>query len=222
MPDTTTIMRVSPFNVRKAIFATLVVTLTMLAALLAGVEKASAYPGTYVKDITKTAKQDSSEYWHTWFAQNGAGNSWVSTRLYLSNNAEGPYYQPNSYSIHYGLNWGGKAYGDGALAAVMAHEMAHHVQKLAGILDMQAQGQLYTVHTELQADCLAGVYMNDAYWDGMLDGNDLGQARTMFYKSGDDLPVDHADHHGSGKQRLDWFDYGWKTGDPTKCAAALG
>jgi len=188
-----------------------------------GVEKASAYPGTYVEDIATTAKQDASKYWYNWFADNGSADSWVTPRLYLYNGYDGPYYSSDDYGINYSADWEmGIDYGDGAIAAVMAHEVGHHVQELAGILDMKAGGQLYTVHTELQADCLAGVYMADAYWDGMLDNNDYQQARNWMYNAGDGRPVDDAWHHGSGQQRLDWFDYGWDTEDPTKCAAALG
>jgi hypothetical protein len=186
-----------------------------------GVEKASAYPGTYVKDITATAKQDASKYWYNWFAHNGYAGSWVTPRLIQYNNSDDPYYQKYNYTIYWGLYWDGKKYGDGALATTMAHEVGHHVQKLVGILDLKDGGQLYTVQTELQADCFAGVYMADAYWDGMLDKNDFGQARNAIYHYGDELPVDDANHHGTGPQRLAWFEYGWRTGDPTKCAGAL-
>jgi predicted metalloprotease len=202
-----------------------------------GVEKASAYPGEYVEDIAATAKQDASEYWYKWFADNGSADSWVDPDLYWVYNhpvsvpcgesgvhypEEGPMYCSADMGIYYTVNWGGNDYGDGAIAAVMAHEVGHHVQNLAGILAMKAGGQLYTVHTELQADCFAGVYMADAYWNGMLDGNDIDQARDWMYHAGDEKPVDDADHHGSGQQRLDWFNYGWDTEDPTECAAALG
>jgi uncharacterized protein len=64
-----------------------------------------------------------------------------------------------------------------AHAYVLGHEYGHHVQDLAGNLDTAsgetgAQGR--SVRTELQADCLAGVWAHHATQTGYIV--DLGPA----------------------------------------------
>ena len=64
-----------------------------------------------------------------------------------------------------------KAPGDFARAYVIAHEVGHHVQNLMGISDRAAQaeqsagrggGNHVSVQVELQADCFAGVWAQQA------------------------------------------------------------
>src|SRR2546421_1755778 len=77
--------------------------------------------------------------------------------------------------------------GDGvgrmALAYVLAHEYAHHVQHLTGLGDsleqVAAQGvalQRISVTYELQADCLAGVWAASVYPPGALHPVEMGRA----------------------------------------------
>ena len=67
------------------------------------------------------------------------------------------------------------AYGDFAIAYVIAHEIGHHVQNQMGILEevhqaraqvSEVRGNQLTVRLELQADFLAGVWAH--YADKML------------------------------------------------------
>jgi predicted metalloprotease len=79
------------------------------------------------------------------------------------------------------------------VAAVVAHEMGHHVQNLVG------SRLTYSVQKELEADCFAGVYMAYAHWDGWLDNGDVNEAYEMFGAIGDELDVYHDAHHGTGQ-----------------------
>ena len=110
-----------------------------------------------------------------------------------------------------------RPFGDFAAAMVVGHEWGHHVQDLLGILNYRTTGQLKTIQTELQADCLAGVWANSVYYQGLLEAGDVEEAARVAYALGDDLPWDHADAHGTPQQRAQWFMYGYNTGDASKC-----
>jgi uncharacterized protein len=123
------------------------------------------------------------------------------------------------------------AYGDFAVAYVIAHEVGHHVQKLLGILDeVQSQRQQMnqrnanemTVKLELQADFLAGFWAHHA--DKMfkiLEAGDFEEALRAAGAVGDDaiqmktqgriVPDDFT--HGTSEQRMAWFRKGFNTGD---------
>ena len=194
-----------------------------------GIEKASAYPGPYVEDIAETAWQDSNRFWHSFFVDSGYADRWGPANLYwvydepvnipCGNEVlypeQGPVYCGMDWGIYYQVDFLAKEYGDGAVAAVVAHEMGHHVQNLLG------SHKRYTVQNELEADCFAGVYMASAYWDGMLDKGDVNEAYEMFGAMGDELDVYHDAHHGTSQERQEWFERGWNTEDPTQCGVAL-
>jgi uncharacterized protein len=87
--------------------------------------------------------------------------------------AMGPFYCPSDQGIYLDTSFFKQmesqmgAGGDFAYAYVIAHEVGHHVQNLAGIADQvrklqarssQADGNRLQVGMELQADCFAGVW----------------------------------------------------------------
>jgi predicted metalloprotease len=114
--------------------------------------------------------------------------------------------------------------GDFALALVVAHEWAHHVQAQNGGFLVTATGgdaantgdpTLYTIEIELQADCLAGVWAQDAEVRGWLETGDVEEAVSLSLEVGGDLPgtsVYDLYAHGSGEQRADAFLAGYYDG----------
>ena len=122
--------------------------------------------------------------------------------------------------------------GDFAQAYVIAHEIGHHVQNQLGISnDVQSKRGLVSereynklsVRMELQADFLAGVWAHHmARYAGILDEEDIREAVNAAQAIGDDRIQTQAQGyvvpekftHGSSEQRVRWFLYGLKTGNP--------
>lgn len=98
--------------------------------------------------------------------------------------------------------------GDYAAAAVIAHEWGHLVQNLIGIFGTG----LPTVLTELQADCLTGIYTISVDNRGLLDIEDVNEAARILFLFGDDLPLMHPNAHGSPQMRHDSFVSGFTQG----------
>lgn len=109
--------------------------------------------------------------------------------------------------------------GDFSVAYVVAHEFAHSLQAELGIL--QPDVLVYpTVRTELHADCWAGVWANDADYEGILDDGDIEEALQTTLDLGD-YAVDHPLHHGTPEQRSDAFMVGYQSGIPDDCEPYL-
>jgi predicted metalloprotease len=103
--------------------------------------------------------------------------------------------------------------GDFAVAYVLAHEYGHSVQKQVG---STAQAN---IAFELQADCYAGSWAGDADTRGLLEEGDLEEGITALYTLGD-LKGTHwadPDAHGTAKERIDTFEFGFRSG-ARKCA----
>jgi uncharacterized protein len=122
-----------------------------------------------------------------------------------------------------------------AQAYVITHEIGHHVQNLLGILPkvQQAQQSMGTsqrnaaqVRIELQADCFAGVWANHSQqkWK-FLEQGDIEAALQTASAIGDDrlqkqaqgYVVPDSFTHGSGAQRMQWFQTGFKSGSVNDC-----
>lgn len=128
-----------------------------------------------------------------------------------------------------------KAPGDFAQAYVIAHEVAHHVQNVVGVLPAvqrrraglsQTEGNQLTVRIELQADCYSGVWARRIEErERVLEEGDLDEALRAAYAVGDDVlmrmsgrRVDESKFtHGSAEQRARWFKIGVQAGDIGAC-----
>jgi predicted metalloprotease len=96
----------------------------------------------------------------------------------MAKSAMGPFYCPADQRVYIDLGCYDQlknrfhAPGDVAQAYVIAHEVGHHIQTLAGISGKvhaackklsQKEGNKLSVQQELKADCLAGTWANYAY-----------------------------------------------------------
>jgi predicted metalloprotease len=98
----------------------------------------------------------------------------------------------------------------GGVAAIVAHEFGHHVQHSIGIADPKVSRQ------ELQADCLAGVWMRSAVASGELTARDVKDGRRALRALGDTKMLSRL-HHGTPAERTRWFDRGYASGDAYRC-----
>jgi predicted metalloprotease len=152
----------------------------------------------------------------------------------------GPFYCPADRGVYLDTRFfdalsrrTGVRLGDLAQAYVVAHEVAHHVQALLGILgSVHAEDQrdpggrnARSVRLELQADCLAGVWKHSSYQRGQVSQEDIADALRAAAGVGDDftqlratgtiVPEDRT--HGSSAQRQQWLTTGFEQGRPGAC-----
>lgn len=157
----------------------------------------------------------------------------------FAQSAMGPFYCPLDEKVYIDLGFYDElksrfgAEGDFAQAYVLAHEVGHHLQHLAGTDAQvrQAQGtnpgqaNELSVRMELQADCFAGVWANSTQKRDILSPGDVDEAMAAAAAVGDDriqqqtgqrVNVD-AFTHGSAQQRMEWFTRGFQSGDVRSC-----
>lgn len=156
--------------------------------------------------------------------------------------AMGPFYCPLDQKVYVDLAFYDElkrrfnVSGDFAQAYVIAHEVGHHVQKQLGILDKvqelknragdEATANQIQVRTELQADCLAGVWANlNDQMKKRLQPGDIEEALNAASQIGDDMIqkrttgriVPDAFTHGTAAQRVHWFKAGFESGRMDAC-----
>jgi predicted metalloprotease len=157
----------------------------------------------------------------------------------LASSATGPFYCPVDQRVYLDLMFFRelavefRAPGDFAQAYVIAHEVAHHVQTLAGVTQQvdaasvrdPAIANELSIRLELQADCLAGVWAHSTYERGLLERGDLEEALNAAAAVGDDRIQRHTTGrinpetwtHGSSAQRARWLLRGFESGDAAAC-----
>ena len=182
-----------------------------------------------------------------------AGNTYPAPKLVMfsgmvasacgqASSAMGPFYCPADKQVYLDTSFfeemrtklGGG--GDFAEAYVIAHEVGHHIQTLTGVsakLDalrqrgepMEGDNGL-SVRQELQADCYAGVWANQAQQQNQwLEQGDVEEALNTASAIGDDrlqkqsrgTVVPDSFTHGTSEQRVRWFRAGFEGGDVGRC-----
>ena len=218
----------------------------------AGSSTASIKPGTdplehYVKQVLLSTQ----DHWTATFQ--GFGKTYPHPQLVLYDSmtptgcgtgqaAMGPFYCPEDQKVYLDLafykdletRFG--VSGNFAQAYVVAHEVGHHVQKLLGIADQvmsykekvgQKDANALQVRMELQADCFAGVWFNNAARTKQLtiEPGDIEGGMNAAHAIGDDTlqkqatgrVVPDAFTHGSAEQRMRWLKRGLDSGNMQDC-----
>ena len=201
-------------------------------------------------DFVSVILADTEETWTTLFRQKGKKyqephlvlfRGSVKSACGMAQSAIGPFYCPADQKVYIDLGFYDqlknrfKAPGDFAQAYVIAHEVGHHIQNLAGISSKvhaarnklsKAEGNKLSVRLELQADCLAGVWAHHANSTRqLLEVGDLEEGLTAASAIGDDILQKQSKGyvspdsftHGSSEQRVKWFQIGFESGDMNSC-----
>jgi predicted metalloprotease len=225
------------------------ILIAIIYALLGGDPRAVLSPGTSRDTAAEdTQKQfvgvvlaDTEDVWNEEFRKMGRRyedpklvlfSDRVDSACGLASAAVGPFYCPRDHQVYLDLAFFDQlshrlgANGDFARAYVVAHEVGHHVQNLLG-LEM-GQTKQASVRTELQADCLAGVWaLHTDKEKHVLERGDLEEALTAAAAVGDDklqrqsqgYVVPDSFTHGSSRQRVDAFRQGYQAGTVAGCDA---
>jgi predicted metalloprotease len=159
----------------------------------------------------------------------------------MAGSAVGPFYCPADQKVYLDLSFFEElrsrfgVSGDFAEAYIIAHEVGHHVQTLLGITQKvsefqqrasSTEGNKISVMTELQADCLAGVWAYQTEKSRqVLEAGDIEEGLNAASAVGDDkiqkrsqgYVVPDAFTHGSSAQRVGWFKKGFEQGNFQAC-----
>jgi predicted metalloprotease len=194
--------------------------------------------------------RETEDVWGTYFQ--GMGRTYEPPKLHLftasvdsacglASAAAGPFYCPGDRKVYIDLSFFQQlatqfgAPGDFARAYVIAHEVGHHVQNLLGITDKASQAEQaagrsganrVSVMVELQADCFAGVWAQQANQARqILEPGDLESGLQAASSVGDDTlqkreqgtVVPDSFTHGTSAQRVRWFRRGFESGKIEQC-----
>ncbi len=159
-------------------------------------------------------------------------DGFVQSACGMAQSAMGPFYCPGDQKVYIDLSFYQDmknklgAPGDFAQAYVIAHEVGHHVQNLLGIAGKvtakrmrvsEEEGNALSVRMELQADCFAGIWAQEANASArILEEGDIEEGLNAAAAIGDDrlqkrsqgYVVPESFTHGTSAQRVGWFKRG--------------
>jgi predicted metalloprotease len=167
-----------------------------------------------VNTLLNFAVNDLNTYWQAEFDE---GNlTYTAPRTVSAYHGRGrsdynAYYTAYRHAIYYDIRLMNDALadlGDVAPVYILAHEFGHLVQSNLGLLN---NGR-YSIQVELEADCLAGAYLNNLDERGLLDEGDVEEGMRQAYEVGDYAPSDAVGAHGTPKQRSDAYTLGFENG----------
>ena len=196
-------------------------------------------------DFVKVVLADTEDVWNQYFLKYGKRyeeprlvifTGGVQSACGMAQTAMGPFYCPGDHKVYIDLAFYDelkrrfRAPGDLAQAYVIAHEVGHHVQNLLGYTKKVPRGSKgadsAAVRLELQADCLAGVWVNHTQRARkFLEAGDLEEALNAASAIGDDKLQRQATGrvrpdgftHGTSVQRQRWFHRGVESGRLEDC-----
>jgi predicted metalloprotease len=159
-------------------------------------------------------------------------SGFVQSACGMAQSAMGPFYCPRDSKVYIDLSFYQDmknklgAPGDFAQAYVIAHEVGHHIQNQFGIAEKvqqtrsrasEEEGNALQVKMELQADCFAGIWAQEANARAnILEEGDVEEGLNAAAAIGDDrlqkrsqgYVVPESFTHGSSEQRVRWFKAG--------------
>jgi len=203
-----------------------------------------------LREMTAVVLADTEDTWNSILPQHGV--QYIEPTLVLfegvvasgcgtAESAMGPFYCPLDQKVYIDMSFYNDlsqrfgAPGDFAQAYVIAHEVGHHVQNLVGTAGKvraaqqrasQVEANGLSVRMELQADCYAGVWANQASRSRqLLEAGDVEEGLNAASAIGDDRlqhmsqgrVVPDAFTHGSSEQRVRWFRKGMESGSLEAC-----
>jgi predicted metalloprotease len=208
-------------------------------------------PDDKSREFIEVVLKDTENVWTKLFQENVKG-AYVPPQLIIYSGTDrsgcgiadarmGPFYCPRDEKVYVDPTFFDEmkrrfsAPGDFAQAYVIAHEVAHHVQKLTGFSEVvdrvrirgdELESNHASVRLELQADYLAGVWAHHAQRDyQILEEGDIAEALNAANQIGDDtlqkmsqgVVIPERFTHGSSAQRVRWFKQGLASGDFNAC-----
>ncbi len=203
-----------------------------------------------LRDLTAVVLADTEDAWTQILPRYGVQyvpptlvlfSGMVKSACGMAESASGPFYCPLDQKVYIDMSFYNDlssrfgAPGDFAEAYVIAHEVGHHVQYLLGTSEKvhnaqqrssKAEANALSVRLELQADCYAGIWAQNASQKRqLLEAGDVEEGLNAASAIGDDrlqkqtqgYVVPDAFTHGSSAQRVKWFKTGLTAGSLEAC-----
>jgi predicted metalloprotease len=184
-----------------------------------------------IEQIARLSENDIDAYWSGVFAD--LGETYVNPKFITftgpvetacgeeTSGESGPFYCDGDGTVYLDIDYFTSEilpFGVLVMQVVIAHEIGHHVQALLGLTGCTATAcgePGSNLAIELQADCFAGAWTQDAAQRDVIQTSDVKRvdvATKTYFGDPPDTPNDATDAHGSGQARDAMFDAGYTDG----------